>query len=245
MSTREATTPDLSDWQRRVLARKTADVDEPARTETAEDKAERLAVQRRARQREWTLSAGTLSTATFDALQPQQDTCARTGKTPAVTDWLDSGTRNLLLTGPSRRGKTYTAYAVGNAAVARGEWVVAYRVARLNAHLRNDDRRDQVQALIDRVPYLILDDLGSEHTTDWTGERLQDVLDERLTHDDLRTITTTNLAWQQDRDKEGLPMLGSPLGMVERYGERIALRLVENARVVVIDGKALAGPAPW
>lgn len=232
---------EMAAWRRRVeqrvAGRDLSGVVVP-QGETPEDVAERQRAQALGRARYWRESAGEYADATFAGFRPQQDRCARTGKSPAVTDWLDSDSRNLVLTGPSRRGKTYAAYAIGNAALLRGVWVVGYRMARLNADLRSDSKRERAQEIVDRVPLLVLDDLGSEHTTDWTAERLQDVLDERLSHADRRTIVTTNLAWRRREDSDAD-------GMVERYGDRIARRLVENARVVTIDGEPLAGPDPW
>lgn len=212
--------------------------------ETEQDRAERVQAQQMHRDRQWRELAGSLADANLASLEPQQDRCALRGQSPAVSDWLDSEHLNLLLSGPTRHGKTYAAYAIGNAARDRGLWVAAYRLSRANSSLRDDERRDRMQRILDGAHLLILDDVGSEHTTDWTGERLQDLLDERSTHE-RRTIMTTNLEWRTARDpKTDLPT--GPTGMVERYGERIAARLVERARVVVIRGeRRLSGPDPW
>lgn len=211
--------------------------------ETPQDAAERRAAQQTFRDRQWRELAGSLADAALADLHPQQDRCAQREQSPAVSDWLGSEHLNLVLTGASRTGKTWAAYAVGNAARSRGLWVAAYRLSRANNGLRDDAERGRMQRTLDGADLLILDDVGSEHTTGWTGGQLQDLLDERAIHQ-RRTILTTTLRWRTSRDPDsGLPT--GPPGMIERYGEQIANRLVERARVVVIRGEMLAGPDPW
>ncbi len=236
---------------RRALTRvKAAGIDlstvEVPEGETPEDRAARLEAQARGRGRAWRESAGDLADMRFADLKPQQDCDARSRRTPAVTDWLDSDSRNLFLHGPSRRGKTVAAYAVGNEARLRGLWVVGYRMTRLMREYRDRSTAHMAQQVVDEVPLLILDDIGAEHTTEWTAEQLYDLLEQRLNNARLRTVMTTNLTWSwSEKDEKGEPKKGAVPGLVQRYGDRIAKRLVEHARVVRIDGEPLAEPDPF
>ena len=65
------------------------------------------------------------------------------------------------------------------------------------------------------VPFLALDDLGTEHRTEWVQERLDTIVDYRLMHG-LALIVNTNLP-------------------IEKLNFRIANRLRRNGKVIFID----------
>jgi DNA replication protein DnaC len=190
--------------------------------------AEMLDRQRQFRQHAWEDSlsrAAVYRTARLAGLREQQDPDG------AVSGWLASGSRTLLLSGESRRGKTFAAYAVGHAAYDGGLWVTAWRVSDLLRALRpNDadpDRQASAWQAATAADLLILDDLGGESRSAWTVEQMLDVMDSRV-RCDMRTIVTTNL---------GQPEVSAA------YGDPFVYRLLEAATVRRITGEVLT-PAP-
>jgi hypothetical protein len=182
------------------------------------------------RRRAWAASCPVIyRSATVSGLLPQQD------PEGAVSSWpARSGSLTLLLHGPSRHGKTWAAYAAGNEARAKDQWVAAYRVTDLLRCLRPSE---QDPALPERTwsnatscDLLVLDDLGRESGTAWTVEQLWGIIDARLA-EARRTVVTTNL------DASGLS---------SGYGEPVLYRLTETATVARIEGEVLtADPASW
>ncbi len=185
--------------------------------------------QRKFRRHEWEESlrrASRFRSASMSLLTGQQDPHG------AVSGWLDSGTLTLLLHGPSRTGKTYAAYAVGNAAHEAGLWVTGWHVLDLLDQLRpNDSDPDAARRAwrsASESDVLILDDLGTESRTAWTLEQVMRLLDAR-SRNDRRTAVTTNLQNEQD--------------IIGAYGERIFYRLTESPSVVEVKGEVLL-PVP-
>jgi DNA replication protein DnaC len=113
----------------------------------------------------------------------------------AVQQWLD-GDGWLLLRGPYGAGKTHLAAAAVGALVERGQHAVYGYVPDLLDSLRQViERNDQefltfFHALRD-VPWLVLDDLGVERTTEWVEERLTQIFNHRADHE-LPLLVTTN-----------------------------------------------------
>ena len=88
------------------------------------------------------------------------------------------------------------------------------------------------------VPFLILDDLGTERDTE-SGHAI-DVMVNLLTERQRlrrRTIVTTNLVKQARREKD-------PDGLRERYGERVFDRLLEGAVLVGVRGESYRKKEP-
>jgi DNA replication protein DnaC len=176
--------------------------------------------QRAFRDRAWTEACpAPFRRAAVDGLEPPQDPRG------AVTGWLDGPQRTLLLHGPSRRGKSYAAYAAGHAARARGQWVTGYTAKDLLDRLRpsviDPARPERTQQAVTGADLLILDDLGAEkHDTDWSAAEIVGVLEARIAGGG-RLIVTTNLGARE---------------LAEAYGERVVYRLVESATIVLFDG---------
>ncbi|MDY0394755.1 ATP-binding protein [Virgibacillus halophilus] len=78
---------------------------------------------------------------------------------------------------------------------------------------------DELLEVIKRVDLLVLDDLGAEHNTDWAISKVFEILDDRS---GKATIYTTNLNSEQLR---------------ERFNERNFSRLLENTKVIVMNGE--------
>jgi DNA replication protein DnaC len=151
-----------------------------------------------------------------------------------ISAWLDRGPRALLIAGPARTGKTTAAYAITNDAHDAGQWVVTHTAAGLSAVLKPD----MEPLAFDHAAMcelLLIDDLGRERVTDWWLEQLQRVVDIRCSNN-RRLIVTTNTAaspgeaYQQDEAYRQL---------VERYGDPVVERLIDDGGVIVLDGPAV------
>ena len=103
----------------------------------------------------------------------------------------------LVLKGSYGCGKTHLAAAIANERLARGEPVLFIVVPDLLDHLRAtfaptsrvtyDDRFESVRT----TPFLILDDLGAQVTTQWAQEKLFQLFNYRY-NAQLPTVITTN-----------------------------------------------------
>lgn len=184
---------------------------------------------------------GRYATADLPELMPQQNPDAK------VTRWLDGPAQQLVLAGPSGRGKSHAAWAVTNTASNGGMFVVGWQVADLTAHLAppgvhdrydevRSDRREKTETRLFSAELLLLDDLGREDggpRMSWWHTLLFRVVDHRL-NEGLRTIVTFNAA-----DHSGAGQVLS-----SRYGDHLYTRLVENAWWVWVDGQQLRRSAP-
>lgn len=98
---------------------------------------------------------------------------------------------NLVLAGPVGTGKTYAAYAMGNAMAAEGRWVCATTVVDLLTAMRPDGDPSLVRAAHE-CAILILDDLGAGKASDFAVEQMTALLDRRV-REQRHTIVTTNV----------------------------------------------------
>ncbi len=103
----------------------------------------------------------------------------------------------LILIGGYGCGKTHLAAAIANECVARNQPALFVNVPDLLDHLRatfspsSDVSFDQRFETVRTAPLLILDDLGTENTTSWAGEKLYQILNYRY-NAQLPTVITTN-----------------------------------------------------
>ena len=138
----------------------------------------------------------------------------------------DTEYRNLLLTGPGGLGKTFLLNCVFERVTSRGFSAVritAFRMfeAMRQQHVGNDDKYDGFSALIE-VPLLLIDDLGTEPMMrNITIEYLFTLLNERIAAK-RHTVVATNL---------------TPLQLKERYGERVASRLLDKSLWAAVQRK--------
>lgn len=138
--------------------------------------------------------------------------------------------RNLLLTGAGGLGKTFLLNSIFERVVGRGLAAVritAFRMfeAMRKQHMGSDPQYDGFSALIE-APLLLIDDLGTEPLMrNITLEYLFTLLNERVANR-RHTVIATNL---------------TPVQLKERYGERVASRLLDKSlcAAVQLKGKDL------
>ena len=142
----------------------------------------------------------------------------------------DFQARNLLLTGGGGLGKTFLLNCIFERVTSRGFSAVritAFRMfeAMRQQHIGNDPAFTGFSALIE-APLLLIDDLGSEPMMrNITVEYLFTLLNERMANR-RHTVVATNL---------------TPVQLQERYGERVASRLLDSSAGVTarFQGKDL------
>lgn len=138
--------------------------------------------------------------------------------------------RNILLTGEGGLGKTFLLNSIFERVTSRGFSAVritAFRMfeAMRQQHFGNDEKEDGFAALIE-APLLLIDDLGTEPMMrNITVEYLFTLLNERNAAK-RHTVVATNL---------------TPVQLNERYGERVASRLLNKmiCRPIQLKGKDL------
>lgn len=160
-----------------------------------------------------------------------------------VAEWIHRGrdAEGLYLTGRVGSGKTHLAYAatahwcLGTGVTPRdaghlpaweggdryGPTVVFVRATALFDELRpgNDGTR---QRIVDcqRAALLVIDDLGAEKPSEWTAEKLYEVVDERYARA-RPVIITSNVP---------------PAKLAKHVGDRVASRFAEMCTVVPVLG---------
>lgn len=181
--------------------------------ETDEDRRERLALQAANKAARWRtrLPAMYLDASLVDLDETQH--CHD------LTRWLDSDRRGLILAGSVGTGKTHAAYAVANAAVARGLVVEAWTTHDLLSALRPDGDPTALRYARE-ADVLVLDDLAVSKVSDWAQEALTSLLDARL-REGRRLVLTTNAP-------------STALG--EAWGQRALDRMMARAATLVFTG---------
>ena len=184
--------------------------DAEPRTESPEDRQERLERRRNAYRARWEAQVPPMYA---DASWSDLDEAQR-------FDWPQESL-NLVLAGPVGTGKTHAAYALGNAFSARGQWVQATTVVDLLAAMRPDGDASLARAA-QSCHVLILDDLGAGKASEFAVEQMTALMDLRI-REGRRTIMTTNVP---EPDLEAA------------WGGRFADRLRYRRTVAVFKGES-------
>jgi DNA replication protein DnaC len=196
-----------------------------ADAETPEEKRARVADALAARGRKWEARVPSkFRDSRLDRLRPEQHP-------DKVRAWLASDSPTLVLaSGITGNGKTDAAYALGWAVHEAGQWASAWTMADLNAALRpSGEHEPDAWHTVTTCDLLIIDDLGTERRTDWTGEQLHRLFDTRG-RERRRTVVTTNLTSAE---------------VEERYDSRVADRLLDDSMAIRFTGQSMRKPRAW
>ncbi|MCG6493396.1 ATP-binding protein [Kitasatospora sp. A2-31] len=156
---------------------------------------------------------------------------------PTVIAWAADVIANpdnassLLITGTTGTGKTYEAFGALKLIAAHGlkdYRLIATTTADLYGNLRptgSAGASEQGLKRLCEIPLLLLDDLGSAKTSEWTEEITYRLINHRY-NQCLPTIFTSNLP----------PRAATGPDLTSTLGERIASRLAEMVTVVPMAG---------
>ncbi len=142
---------------------------------------------------------------------------------------FDETSDNFLIMGNAGTGKTYITSCIGNRALERGKTVYYQTAYKLSEILENnkfnkgeDDATDIVKYIYD-VDLLIIDDLGTEFTTQFTLAAFFDIVNSRIISG-KSTVISTNLSFEE---------------LSNTYSQRIASRFMESYQLIQTIGKDL------
>jgi DNA replication protein DnaC len=142
-----------------------------------------------------------------------------------VERWLRSGRETkpfLVLTGPSGTGKTHAAIAAAFSLTSKGLRCKLMTVPDLLTALqstfgRTDRSVDSVMGDAKEVDVLVLDDLGAEKPSDWSGQQVYALVNDRYVHRRL-TIFTSNITDPPTNDRNWSRILGDLSSVVDTTG---------------------------
>lgn len=157
---------------------------------------------------------------TFESFESRD---AKTAALKIAKEWdLDTFERGLLFYGPAGSGKTHLACAILNRLIDGGTFGFFLPTTKMPK-----ENTDAIEKLSDpdEYPLLVLDDLGSEKTTDRALECLYSIIDGRIWNR-APMIITTNFK----PPKELAARFGSD------YGDRLASRLQLACLAVPVGG---------
>lgn len=189
--------------QRRLKAAGVESLDDvpvaDSHTETPEQAAERIRLANASRSAKWWEAVpATYREATLESLEARYQ--------EPIQRWVrDRKALNLVLAGEIGTGKTHAAYAIGNYAVSRGSWAIAWHVHDLLEAMRPDGDPTAYDKAT-RASLLVLDDLGAAKPTDWAIDTMTTLIGARVAAE-RRTVFTTNLTSDSLRDLWGGRML--------------------------------------
>lgn len=137
--------------------------------------------------------------------------------------------KGLYLWGDCGVGKTHQAYAIGN--YLEKEMKIRcmfYDVPSLLRFIRedyskggNDGEESNLDSILNFTGVLIIDDFGTDKSSDWTDEVLYAIINERYNRV-YPTIFTSNL---------------KPADLVPKYGDRLVSRIVGCTDIAEIIGE--------
>lgn len=141
----------------------------------------------------------------------------------------DKEMRGILIEGPVGSGKSYLLGCIANYLISR-EIEIRYIVysdliESIKASFHTDSRTTTEEILreLQSVPVLLIDDLGTEHVTEFTSSILYQIIDKRY-REERPFIVTSNFSPNELSQRMGL------------MGERIFHRIVETCRYLQLVG---------
>lgn len=134
---------------------------------------------------------------------------------------------NLVITGATGTGKSWSAWRIGEELLRRGyrgrvEIVTAYQIRQLAVPPVDHEGLARLAA----AELLALDDIGAVRVSDWDADHLYALVDERWAHH-RPIIVIANATEPAERGKTLLQSL---------LGERVASRIADGVTVVTMPG---------
>ncbi len=137
-------------------------------------------------------------------------------------------TQGLFMYGKTGLGKTHLSLAIANVVIDKGYDVYYGSVQSIMDKLEAErfgrlPREDSIKEDILNCDLLIIDDLGTEFSTQYTNAEIYNIINSRMLSS-LPTIISTNLDMNQ---------------IAEKYTQRVASRIIGNCMAVYFCGKDL------
>ena len=135
-------------------------------------------------------------------VSPRQAAAAHKDVCSEFSEHFDETHENLYLCGPSACGKSYLAAAIAARCAERGfsvEYVQAFDLCSAMEEKRFGRADDEAFAMVDScfsVDLLIIDDLGCEATTSFTGPSLYNLISNRMS-EHLSTVILSELSSEE------------------------------------------------
>lgn len=134
--------------------------------------------------------------------------------------------KNLIMTGKTGLGKTHLSLAIAKEVINKGYGVVYFSAPNLVSQLekehfkRNDEDENTEQAIMS-CDLFILDDIGTEFSTNYTTSAIYNIINTRISNS-LPTIINTNLSLDE---------------LKNLYSERFASRIFGEFQKIKFVGK--------
>ena len=122
------------------------------------------------------------------------DTEGRREALKKVQEWAQNPTKNLVLEGTNRTGKTHLMTAAVNKLSQKGIYVRMALISTIYSTIKEAYDRSAPEYLYKEIytkpQILVIDDIGKEMVTDWTAATLFDLIDARYRNGKVTAITT-------------------------------------------------------
>lgn len=138
-----------------------------------------------------------------------------------ASTFKDQFGKGLIFMGSVGTGKTHLAAAITHYLTEHGIPVKFGNIVELFDSIRDAySTDDEILSELKGLPVLVIDDLGKERKTDWTTEKIYEIVNYRYEHE-LPIIVTTNCTREQ---------------LQKRLGEATMSRVMEMCKPIVMVG---------